>query len=118
MLVRAHAHAHACARTRIRFEPVGSDRHGSLYWILDSAVWVCNEDWFPPTAANASDSAGSGGCGSSSSKMCVWRCYMKGASMQRLVEFLRPQGPRERQLLSHLQRYDWCPAITTAPGTV
>ena len=30
---------------RTRVEAVGSDRHGSLYWCFDDAIWACNDKW-------------------------------------------------------------------------
>jgi hypothetical protein len=85
---------------------MGSDRHGSLYWLIDATVWACNENWlkqFPPHTA-ASPAAGGAGGGGDNSGGCGWRCYMKGDSIQRLLAFLNPKGPREGALLQRLHR--------------
>jgi hypothetical protein len=41
---------------RTRVEAVGSDRHGSLYWCFDDAIWACNDKWLahaPPATTHA-----------------------------------------------------------------
>ena len=37
-------------------EAVGSDRHGSLYWCFDDAIWACNDKWLahaPPATTHS-----------------------------------------------------------------
>ncbi|MGB1599304.1 MAG: hypothetical protein ACPIOQ_41530 [Promethearchaeia archaeon] len=65
-----------------RAATTGSDRHGSVYWLVDDTVWAANDEW---------------GAG-------VWRCYPPGTPQDHLIAFLNPKGPRERLLLSRLQR--------------
>ena len=81
---------------------MGSDRHGSVYWLINGAVWATNDAWSAPahvaaTATGAADGAG----GARSSR---WRCYKQGESLERLIAFLNPLGPREGQLLLRVQR--------------
>jgi hypothetical protein len=147
LAARFSATAHDCFRCRMsgvgsgrrRLEPAGSDRHGTLYWLLDGVVWACNDKWIRPrvhssstnsanspssssprssnpasSAAEASAgtgagcSTGSGGGGGES----AWRCYTQGGSLERLLGFLNPEGPRERLLLHAL---DVCNVSKTAP---
>jgi hypothetical protein len=121
-------------RCRRRGEPTGSDRHGTLYWLVDNAVWASNDHWrdAPESGAAVAASEGVQGDGGGRGEGrtgrgeeerwhqgCAvggaWRCYMPGASRQRLIEFLNPAGPRERLLLRALQSAN-APSAVVLPG--
>ena len=115
-------------------EPTGSDRHGTLYWLVDDAVWASNDHWRDASESGAAidASVGEGGDGGGpggrtgrgqkerssqrSPQGNVWRCYMPGASRQRLIEFLNPAGPRERLLLRALQSANTTWAVALPPA--
>ena len=87
---------------RTRVEPMGSDRHGSVYWLIQGAVWATNDCWYAPSHAAATGTAAGGGGGGARSS--GWRCYTQGESLERLMGFLNPLGPREGPLLLRVQR--------------
>jgi hypothetical protein len=97
---------------RTRVEPIGSDRHGTVYWLIQGAVWATNDRWHcdrhaPPAQLAASDNSTSGsgaGGGVGGTWNSEWRCYKEGESLQRLKAFLNPLGPREGRLLLRVKR--------------
>jgi len=105
--------------SRTRLEPVGSDRHGSLYWTIDALVWACNDNWTSQRAFGSNDST-STDTGIGAQGCSVWRCYAPGPSLRRLMDFLNPDGPREGRLLQRLQRILPCgtnPAAQEGAGS-
>ena len=97
---------------RTRVEPIGSDRHGTVYWLIEGAVWATNECWHSdrralPAHLATSDNSASGSFAGGSvggAWNSEWRCYKEGESLQRLKAFLNPLGPREGRLLLRVQR--------------